>query len=153
MRAHNAKNGAGGNQFGVKQGEIRVMAKKLGTSAANNELAMSLWETGNMDTQLLSVLLLKPKNLSDADLDGLVCSVSFVQVADWLNSYVVKHHCASETLREKWMSSSDRWVARAGWSLTAERVAKSAEGLDLPTLLDRIESRMAKADPLVQRGR
>ena len=43
-----------------------------------------------------------------------------------------------------------RWAARAGWDLTAGGVAKSAEGLDLPALLDRIESEMASADPEVQ---
>jgi len=38
----------------------------------------------------------------------------------------------------------------AGWSLTAERVAKNPEGLDLPALLDRIESEMADAVPEAQ---
>ena len=40
-------------------------------------------------------------------------------------------------------------AARAGWSLTAERVVKSPEGLDLPALLDRIESEMGNAAPEV----
>ncbi len=39
---------------------------------------------------------------------------------------------------------------RAGWSLTTERVVKSPEGLDLPALLDRIESEMGNAAPEVQ---
>ena len=34
--------------------------------------------------------------------------------------------------------------------LTAERVVKSPDGLDLPALLDRIESEMGTADPVVQ---
>ena len=42
-RAHNAKNGAGDNQFGVKLGDIRKLAKKIKT---NHELAMALWESG-----------------------------------------------------------------------------------------------------------
>ncbi|MFT4515676.1 MAG: 3-methyladenine DNA glycosylase AlkD [Planctomycetota bacterium] len=33
----------------------------------------------------------------------------------------------------------------AGWSLTAERIVKSPDGLDLGALLDRIESKMATA--------
>ena len=47
-RAHNTKYGAGDNQFGVKHGDIRVLAKKI---KADHELAMSLWETGNIDAQ------------------------------------------------------------------------------------------------------
>ena len=46
MRAFNAKNGAGANQFGVSLGDIRVLAKKIRT---DHPLALSLWETGNVD--------------------------------------------------------------------------------------------------------
>jgi 3-methyladenine DNA glycosylase AlkD len=48
------------------------------------------------------------------------------------------------------MGSENRWTARAGWHLTAERVAKNPEGLDLSALLDRIESEMGDAVPEVQ---
>ena len=66
---------------------------------------MSLWETGNVDAQLLATLLIKPKNLSAEEMDRMVRSVTFVQVADWLNSYVVKQHPDKETLRQKWMAT------------------------------------------------
>jgi 3-methyladenine DNA glycosylase AlkD len=147
VRAHNAKWGAGANQFGVKHGDIRALAKKIKT---DHDLAMSLWKTGNVDGQLLAVLILKPKDLSAREVDRLVRSISFAHVADWLISYIVKQHADKETLRQKWMADDDRWAARAGWSLTAERVVKSPEGLDLPALLDRIESEMGSADPVVQ---
>src|SRR5262249_23310308 len=114
-RAHNTKYGAGDNQFGVKHGDIRVLAKKI---QSNHELAMPLWETGNVDAQLLATLLIKPKSLSAEEVDRMVRSVSFAHVADWLNSYVVKQHPDKETLRQKWMADDDRWAARAGWSLT-----------------------------------
>ena len=66
VRAQNAKNsafgkGAGDNQFGVSLGDIRVLAKKIRT---DHELALSLWETGNVDAQLLATLLIQPKKLS-----------------------------------------------------------------------------------------
>jgi hypothetical protein len=48
------------------------------------------------------------------------------------------------------MAAADRWAARTGWDLTAETVAKSPDGIDLPALLARIESEMADADPEVQ---
>lgn len=144
---HNAKYGAGENQFGVKHGDIRALAKKIG---ANHELALSLWDTGNADAQLLAALLLDPSALSAKDLDRIVRSIHFSHVADWLISYVVKQHADKEALRLKWMADADRWAARAGWSLTAGRVVRSPEGLDLKSLLDRIEAEMATADPAVQ---
>jgi 3-methyladenine DNA glycosylase AlkD len=147
VRTQNAKWGAGDNQFGVKHGDIRVLAKKIKSSP---ELAMPLWKTGNIDAQYLAILLMKPKDLSAKEVDRLVRSISFAWVAEWLISYVVKQHTDKETLRQKWMADDDHWAARAGWSLTAERVVKSPEGLDLPALLDRIESEMGNADPVVQ---
>ena len=123
MRAQNSKNGAGDNQFGVRLGDIRKLAAKIKT---NHELAIALWETGNIDARLLAILLIKPKNLSGDEMDRMVRSVTFVQVADWLNSYVVKKHPDKESLRQRWMADDDPWAARAGWSLTSERIAQES---------------------------
>jgi 3-methyladenine DNA glycosylase AlkD len=147
VRAHNKKRGAGDNQFGAKLGDIRKVAEKIKT---DSKLAIALWDTGNVDARLLATLVVKPKELSRDEMDRLVRSCDFVQVADWLNSYVVKNHPDKEALRAAWMKDDDVWAARAGWSLTSERVAKSPDGLDVPALLKRIESEMKSAAPEVQ---
>jgi 3-methyladenine DNA glycosylase AlkD len=147
VRALNAKSGAGDNQFGANLGDIRVLAKKIRT---DHQLALSLWETGNVEGQFLAALVIEPGKLPAREMDRMVRSVAFVRVADWLNAYVVRQHPDKESLRQKWMTATDRWAARAGWDLTAERVGKSPEGLDVPALLDRIESEMADAAPEVQ---
>jgi len=146
-RAHNAKNGAGDNQFGVPMGDIRTLAKKI---KVDHELALALWNTGNADAQFLATLIIKPKALSADELDRIVRSAAFSHVADWLNSYVVKQHPDRESLRQRWMTDQDPMAARAGWSLTAERVAKGPDGLDVVSLLDRIESEMGSAHALAQ---
>jgi 3-methyladenine DNA glycosylase AlkD len=147
VRAQNARSGAGDNQFGVKLGDIRALAKRIRT---DHELALSLWDTENVDAQFLATLVIEPKKLSAEAVDRMARSVTFARVADWLNSYVISKHPEKETLREEWMTSDDRWAARAGWHLTAERVARSPDDLDLPALLDRLESEMAGAAPEVQ---
>ena len=144
MRAYNAKSGAGENQFGGKLGDIRKVAKKV---KRDHALALALWKTGNAEARFLATLVLDVKKLSADELDAMVRSVTWDRVADWLNSYVVKQHPGKEALRERWMKSKDPWSLRAGWSLTAERVAKSPEGLDLGRLLDRIEKEMGGAAP------
>src|SRR5262249_56322925 len=88
--------------------------------------------------------------LSADELDRMVRSITFAWVAEWLHSYVVKEHADKETLRKKWMADDDRWAARAGWQLTAGRVVKSPEGLDLEALLDRIETEIGNAEPAAQ---
>ncbi len=155
-RAHNAKpwpgNPAGASklkQFGCAMGDIRTLAKKIKTDHA---LALQLWKTGNIDAQLLAILLMKPKSLSAAELDKLVRTARFAWVADWLNAYIVKEQppADKETLRIKWMEDKDGWAARAGWNLTASNIGKGADGLDLSALLDRIEVEMPDAPPETQ---
>ena len=155
-RAHNAKawpgNPAGAGklkQFGCATGDIRALARKI---KSDHELALQLWKTGNIDAQLLAILLMKPKSLSAAELDKLVRTARFAWVADWLNSYIVKEQpdAEKEKLRIKWMKDDDGWAARAGWNLTASKIGKGAEGLDLKALLDRIESEMPDAAPETQ---
>lgn len=153
-RAHNAKAWVGNpdgapklKQFGCAMGDIRALAKKI---KVNHELALELWKTGNIDAQLLAILLMKPKQISAKEIDKLVRTARFGWVADWLNSYIVKEQpdADKEALRVKWMDDKDGWAARAGWNLTASKVnkgGKDAQTLDLPALLDRIEKEMPKA--------
>lgn len=144
MREQNRRHGAGDNQFGVRLGDIRKVAKEIKT---DNELGAELWETGNIDARLLAVLITKPRDLPADDLDHMVRSVRFTQVADWLNAYIVRKHPDRESLREQWIDEDDPMAARSAWDLTAVRVAKDPDGLDLQGLLDRIESDMGDAAP------
>jgi 3-methyladenine DNA glycosylase AlkD len=128
-------------------GDIRKLAAEI---KSDHPLGLALWATGNSDAQLLAILLIKPKALPAAELDGMVRAGSFGQVADWLGSYVIKHHPDKETLRRAWLQDADPWAGRAGWGLTAERIAKSPEGIDVGALLDRIEAEMGTAAPPVQ---
>ncbi|WP_340646460.1 DNA alkylation repair protein [Phenylobacterium sp.] len=147
VRTLNIRSGADENQYGVKLGDIRVLAKAIKT---DHHLALELWETGNLDARLLAILLMKPKLLSADALDRLVRSNAVPQVSDWLNAYIVKAHPEKEALRRRWMDSDHPMAARAGWSLTAERISKASDGLDMPALLDRIEVELPVAGPLPQ---
>ena len=147
VRERNSRSDAGLNQFGVKLGDLRTLAKTIKT---NPELASALWQTGNLDAMLLATLLMRPKQIATEELDRMVGSVTSSQVADWLGSYVVKLHPDKERLRQRWMESGDTMRARAGWSLTAERIVKHPAGLDPAALLERIEREMGAAPALVQ---
>lgn len=147
VRARSVRAGGDANQFGVLSGDLRKLAKKLKT---NHALGLALWETGNMDARMLAILLLEPRKLTAAELDCLVRSGRPAQVADWLNAYIVKVHPEKESFRVQWMEDADPWAARAGWALTAERIGKSADGLDLAAMLTRLEKEMPAAPPEVQ---
>ncbi len=142
QKEYHQKNGAGKDVIGVKMGDVRIVAKKIKTDHA---LAKELWKTGVLEARLLTALVCKPKEFTTAELDKMVREVEYPWLADWVNNYIVKQHPAKEELRVKWMKDKDPGAARAGWSLTTERVVKSPDGLDLDGLLDRIEKEMGKA--------
>ena len=154
-RQYNAKVGPDGiegappgKQFGCKTGDIRKLAKKI---KKDHELGQKLWKTGNMDAQLLAILIMKPKELSAKQLDSMVREARFAWVADWLQSYIIKDRPGDEKekLRERWMKKNekDSWAARAGWHLTASKINKGEGGVDVEPLLDRIEKEMPGAKP------
>ena len=139
-------------QFGVAMGDLRKLAAKI---KKDHALALELWKTGNIDAQLLAILIMKPKELSASDVDKMVREARFTTVADWLNAYIVKEQppAERESLRAKWMKDKDAWAARAGWNLTASRInngGREADDIDLLTLLDRVEKEMLKAPPETQ---
>ena len=143
----NTKAGAGKNQFGVKMGYIRNIAKKLKT---NHELGLQLWNAGNIEAQFLAILILKPDLLTAQQLDTMVQQIDFTHVADWFSSYILKDHPAKEALRIQWLKSKNKWALRAGWSLMAGKIARDADGLDMDALLKQLQKEMPKAVPEVQ---
>lgn len=154
-RKHNAKTGPDGIpgapldiQYGVKTGDIRKLAKKIKTPR-NHDIALELWKTGNIDAQMLAILIMNPKELSAKQLDAMVREARFAWVADWLLSYIVAKHPEKDALREQWMmpSEKDGWAVRAGWHLTASKINKGEDCEDVEALLDRIEKEMPKAPP------
>lgn len=144
-RAANAKNGAGANQFGVRMGDLRALAKEI---KVDHALGLELWGTGNVDAMLLAILVMRPKQLTGDELDRMVREFSYSWLGDWFSSYVLKGHPEAESMRQRWMDDPCPMAARMGWSLTADRVAKNPDGLDLSALLDRIEAEMATAPEL-----
>ena len=113
LRGQNANRGVHSQQFGVKLGDIRKLAKPLKT---NHALALDLWQTEVFEARLLAILIIDPKALTVDEVTALVCANSEMQVADWLSAYVIKKHPNKETLRAAWMQAPHPMAARAGWS-------------------------------------
>lgn len=147
VRKQHIKIGARENLYGVKMGDIRTLAKNIKT---NHPLALVLWKTENIDARMLAILILNPKELSPLEIEAMISSEQFTWAADWFYNYIVKEYPDKEQFREKWMNSDDVMLARAGWSLTSGRIARSPEGLDIPAILARIDSEMTAAAPEVQ---
>ncbi|MGW4645998.1 DNA alkylation repair protein [Kitasatospora sp. NPDC004289] len=136
-----------GDDHGVNLGKLRAVAKRLKTQ---QELAVRLWATGDGAARLLALLICRPKAFGREELDLMLREARTPKVQDWLIGNVVKKSPYAEELRVSWSADPDPVVASAGWELTADRVARSPEGLDLAGLLDVIEARMKDAPDRLQ---
>ncbi|OEV12288.1 DNA alkylation repair protein [Streptomyces nanshensis] len=144
IRAVNERHG---DDHGVNLTKLRAVAKRLKTQ---QELARGLWETEDTAARLLALLICRPKAFGRDELDVMLRGARTPKVQDWLVNYVVKKSPHAEELRAAWFADADPAVASAGWALTADRVQKKPEGLDLAGLLDEIEAEMKDAPERLQ---
>ncbi|QXF80126.1 DNA alkylation repair protein [Rhodococcus pyridinivorans] len=144
IRAVNEKHG---DDHGVNLSALRAVAKRVKTQ---HELAQQLWATGDTAARLLALLICRRKAFTADELDTMVRETGTPKVHDWFVNYVVKKNPHAEELRGRWMTDPDPIVASAGWALTAERVVKNADGLDLSGLLDIIDAQMRDAPERLQ---
>ena len=127
-RAHTAelyrRLGTGDNVFGVSFAEIGKLRKKIKT---DHDLALQLWDSGNVDARILAAIIADPDEckvsllerwLGDLDSYGLVDYVAGVAAR---TSFAIK-------LAEKWMKSKKEFRRRAGYSTIASRLK---HGLDV----------------------
>ena len=144
IRAVNERHG---DDHGVNLTKLRAVAKRL---KADHALARDLWATGDSAARLLALLVCRPKEFGRDELDGMLRESRTPKVQDWLVGYVVKKSPHAEELRTAWFDDPDPAVAGAGWALTSDRVVRAPEGLDLPGLLDLVETQMVAAPGRLQ---
>lgn len=136
-----------GDDHAVNLTRLRAVAKRV---KKNHPLALDLWATGDSAARLLALLVCRPREFSAGELDTMLREARTRKVHDWLVGYVVMKGPHAEELRVAWLDDADPVVASAGWALTADRVVKKPEGLDLSALLDVIEAEMAGAHARLQ---
>lgn len=144
VRAVNERHG---DDHGVNLTKLRAIAKRL---KARPDLARELWGSGDSAAKLLAILLSRPKDYDQGELDAMLREAGSPKVHDWLVNYLVLKSPHREALREAWFHDADPVVASAGWALTSDRVVKAPDGIDQSALLDLIEEQMQAAPDRLQ---
>ena len=144
IRAVNEKHG---DDHGLNLTALRAVAKRVKT---NPDLARELWETNVTAARLLGILVSRPRDWSADDLDRMLRDARTPKVLDWVTNYLAMKSTHAEQLRLAWLDDPADEVAAAGWELTADRVRRSPDGLDLAGLLDTIETEMKGATSRTQ---
>ncbi len=140
----NAKHG---DDHAVNLTKLRAVAKEAGRDA---ELARELWATGDTASRLVALLVSRPKDFGEDELDAMLREARVPKVQDWLVSYIVMKGPHAEALRERWFGDEDPVVAAAAWDLTTQRVKKHDAGLNRDALLDQIDAEIARAPERLQ---
>lgn len=139
------KNGASENTYGVLLGELRKLAKQVGT---NHELALELWQSGNTDAQWLACMLFDAKKLSLDEVRGMVSQLTYSDIIDKFVSEVVYNHKEADILAKEWSASSKDNLGRAGWNLIVHKISEGkSTNVALEELITMIEAQLQTATP------
>ena len=131
--------GANGDLFGVKVGDLKVVAKKL---KGDQALALELYRTGNLDAMYLAGLVADGRRLSRKDLNAWAKAAPAAMISEYTVPWVAAESPAARELALEWIDSPKESVAAAGWNTYAGLLALKPDAeLDLDEiagLLDRI---------------
>lgn len=138
--------GATGKFFGVKVGDLKVIAKKI---KGEQTLALDLFETGNLDAMYLAGLVADGGKMSKKELDGWAKASSWGMLSEYTVAWVAAESPHARELALKWMNSPKESVARSGWNAYSGWMAvKPDSELDLKEiegLLARVAKEIHKA--------
>lgn len=136
-----------GDDHAVNLTKLRAVAKEL---KRNQPLARELWATNDTAARLVALLICRPKEFDQSELDSMILEARTPKVLDWLINYVVKKNPHWNDLRVLWLENAAENAAAAGWALNTHAVITKPDALDDSAILDTIEAQMKTAEPRVQ---
>jgi 3-methyladenine DNA glycosylase AlkD len=89
------------------------LKKKLKT---NQDLARSLWSSGNHDARVLATMIADPKQIDEATLEAWARDLDNYVIADSFSGLVSQTALARQKM-EQWTDAENEWVGQAGWNL------------------------------------
>jgi len=141
-----ARHGCLKDFFGVKIGDMKPIAKKIGT---NTKLAKQLYKTGNADAQYFAGLIADGSEFSTAELEQWVKGASWRMVSEYTVAWVTAEHAEGWDVALGWIDSPNESIATAGWNALSSIVStRPDDELDFPRikqLLKRVVKDIKKA--------
>jgi 3-methyladenine DNA glycosylase AlkD len=141
-----ANHGAPEEFFGVKIGDLKDIAKKI---KGDQELALQLYDTGNIDAMYLAGLVADGSKMTKRQLENWAKLAPWHMISEYTVPFVAHRHPDAAELAMKWIKSPQETVACAGWATYAGILAvRPDDELDLAEieqLLNRIESEIHTA--------
>jgi len=105
------RHGAPEDCYGVSTPDLKNLQKKI---KVDPELAGALWASGNHEARILATMIVDPRKLDGATLDGWVASLENYIEVGYLGGIAARSPVARE-LMERWRESKGEWIAAPGW--------------------------------------
>jgi 3-methyladenine DNA glycosylase AlkD len=123
--------------FGVKIGDMKKLVK---TVKKDQELALSLYESGNHDAMYLAGLTVNPRTMTKDRLQDWVRKAYWHALAEYTVAGVAAESPYAHELALEWIESPDEIIAACGWSVYANYVSMAPdEELDLEEIRGLLE--------------
>jgi 3-methyladenine DNA glycosylase AlkD len=106
------KHGAKEPFFGVKVGDLKVIAKKL---KGDQALALELYATGNGDAQYLAGMLVDGAKMTRAQVQSWADKAAWRMISTSIVPVAASEHPDGFALARAWIDSKKELVAIAGW--------------------------------------
>ncbi len=140
------RHGAPEDMFGVKVGDLKVIAKKI---KGDHELACELYETGNSDAMYLAGMVADGGKMTRTQLDKWAKSAPWSMIAEYTVPGVACENPHARDLAAKWIKAKDPRLAACGWATYGGILAtRDDDELDLDEirgLLKQVEKSVHKA--------
>ena len=134
--------------FAVKKSVINKIAKE---NKKDNELAISLWETKNLDAMLVAIQLFNAKTLIKEDVENLIDEKLSFTILDPFIEKVVFNTKDWKYFEQKFINSKSLVLNRLAWRLRVKYVSsKKATDKEINDYLKIIEHDLTNVDEIVK---
>jgi 3-methyladenine DNA glycosylase AlkD len=99
--------------FGVKVGDLKKLVKHV---KKDQELALTLYETGNSDAMYLAGLSVNPKLITKETLQEWAEKAYWYMLAEYTVAGVAAESPFARELAMEWIQSENEMIATCGWS-------------------------------------
>ncbi len=117
------RHGAGANVFGVSFANLKTLAKKI---KMDHELALQLWDSGNVDARTLATMVADPSAMNGALAQRWVKDVDYYLLADCVAGVVAKSPVAGAKMKA-WMKSNKQYIRQSGYSILASSLVNGVD--------------------------
>lgn len=141
-----SNHGASENMFGVKVGDLKVIAKKI---KGDQELALELYDTGNFDAMYLAGIVADGSQMSRKQLEAWAKASPWYMISEYTVPGVTHESKFAHALATKWIRAKSENVASSGWStyagIVATREDTELDQAEIKSYLKDIESKIHSA--------